>query len=65
MNQVKYFLTLLVLTIVVLLSSNDDYLYFIANQLHRQPSFHNGEDLRKKPYSLFRVAVNAQPVSLK
>ena len=45
--------------------ANDGYLYFIANQLHRQASFHNGKDLREKPYSLFRVAVDAQPVLLK
>lgn len=45
--------------------ANDGYLYFIANQLHRQPSFHNGEDLREKPYSLFRIAVDAEPVLLK
>ena len=45
--------------------ATDGYLYFIANQLHRQPSFHNGEDLREKPYSLFRIAVDAQPVLLK
>ena len=45
--------------------ANDGYLYFIANQLHRQPGFHKGEDLRKKPYSLFRVAVDAEPVLLK
>ncbi len=45
--------------------ANDGYLYFTANQLHRQPGFHNGKDLRKKPYSLFRIAVNAQPVLLK
>ena len=45
--------------------ATDGYLYFIANQLHRQPSFHNGEDLREKPYSLFRISVDAQPVLLK
>ena len=45
--------------------ANDGYLYFIANQLHRQASFHNGEDLREKPYGLFRIAVDAQPVALK
>lgn len=43
----------------------DGYLYFTANQLHRQPGFHNGNDLREKPYSLFRIAVDAQPVLLK
>ncbi|HEX8550578.1 MAG TPA: L-dopachrome tautomerase-related protein [Abditibacteriaceae bacterium] len=40
-------------------------LYFIANQLHRQKNFHNGKDLRRKPYSLFRVKVGATPVLLK
>ena len=45
--------------------ANDGYLYFTANQLHRQPGFHNGRDLREKPYSLFRIAVDAQPVLLK
>lgn len=45
--------------------ATDGYLYFTANQLHRQPSFHNGNDLREKPYSLFRIAVDAQPVMLK
>lgn len=43
----------------------DGYLYFTANQLHRQPSFHNGEDLREKPYVLFRVDVGAKPVQLR
>ena len=36
----------------------DGYLYFTANQIERQPSFHNGRDLRKKPYVLFRVKVD-------
>lgn len=45
--------------------ATNGYLYFTANQLHRQPGFHNGNNLREKPYSLFRVAVNAQPVLLK
>ena len=44
--------------------ANDGYLYFTANQLHRQSGFHNGEDLREKPYSLFRIAVDAEPVLL-
>lgn len=43
---------------------SDGYLYFIANQLHRQPGFHKGNDLRSKPYSLFRIAVDAQPILL-
>ncbi|MFB6276466.1 MAG: L-dopachrome tautomerase-related protein [Halothece sp.] len=45
--------------------SNDGYLYFTANQLHRQPNFHQGKDLREKPYSLFRIPVDAQPVQLR
>lgn len=43
----------------------DGYLYFIANQLHRQPGFHGGKDMREKPYVLFRVKVDAQPVRLR
>lgn len=45
--------------------ASNGYLYFIANQLHRQPRFHEGKDLREKPYGLFRVRVNANPVLLK
>ena len=45
--------------------SADGYLYGTANQLHRQPKFHGGEDLREKPYLLFRVKVDARPVVLK
>ena len=36
----------------------DGYLYFTANQVERQPVFHNGQDLRQKPYVLFRVKVD-------
>lgn len=43
----------------------DGYLYFTANQLHRQPGFNNGHDLRTKPYLLFRVRIDAGPVLLK
>lgn len=39
----------------------DGYLYFIANQLQRQAGFHNGKDLREKPYSLLRVKIDAPP----
>ncbi|HGF4014814.1 MULTISPECIES: SMP-30/gluconolactonase/LRE family protein [Burkholderia] len=39
----------------------DGYLYFTANQLHRQPVFHGGKDERQKPYALFRVRVDARP----
>ncbi|MGD9765521.1 MAG: L-dopachrome tautomerase-related protein [Candidatus Binatia bacterium] len=44
--------------------ADDGYLYFIANQLHRQADFHGGTDRREKPYSLFRVKVDATPVRL-
>jgi sugar lactone lactonase YvrE len=42
----------------------DGNLYVTANQLHRQARFHNGRDLRRKPYTLFRINVNAKPVRL-
>ena len=45
--------------------SADGFLYVTANQLHRQPKFHRGEDLREKPYTLWRVKVDAGPVVLK
>jgi sugar lactone lactonase YvrE len=43
----------------------DGYLYFTANQLHRQAMFHDGQDQRQKPYTLFRVKIDAGPVLLK
>ena len=45
--------------------ATNGYLYVTANQLHRQARFHNGRDLRKKPYVLFRIHVNAKPVLLR
>ena len=45
--------------------ATDGYLYFTSNQLHRQPTMHNGQDLRQKPYQLFRIRINQQPVQLK
>ncbi len=45
--------------------SDDGYLYVTANQLHRQPTMHRGQDLRKKPYQLFRIKVTAKPVRLR
>ncbi|GAC1360147.1 MAG: L-dopachrome tautomerase-related protein [Acidobacteriaceae bacterium] len=44
--------------------AGDGYLYVTANQLNRQPTMHNGKDLRIKPYTLFRLQVNAKPVRL-
>jgi sugar lactone lactonase YvrE len=45
--------------------ASDGYLYFTANQLHRQAQFHEGHDQRVKPYTLFRVKIDAGPVALK
>jgi sugar lactone lactonase YvrE len=42
----------------------DGYLYVTANQLHRQARFHNGHDMRRKPYGLFRINVRAKPYFL-
>lgn len=39
----------------------DGYLYFTANQLHRQPQFQNGQDRRVRPFALFRVYVGEGP----
>ncbi len=44
--------------------SDDGYLYVTANQLNRQPTMHDGKDFRVKPYSLFRIKVDAKPVRL-
>jgi sugar lactone lactonase YvrE len=45
--------------------ASNGYLYFTANQLHRQAQFHEGKDLREKPYTLFRMKIDAGPVLLK
>ena len=45
--------------------ASDGYLYVTANQLHRQARFHNGRDIRRKPYTLFRIKVNTKPVLLR
>jgi sugar lactone lactonase YvrE len=42
----------------------DGYLYVTANQLHRQARYHDGKDLRHKPYALFRARIDARPVML-
>ena len=31
----------------------NDVVYFTSNQLHRQPQFHDGQDMREQPYVLF------------
>jgi len=45
--------------------ATDGYLYVTANQLHRQARYQEGVDLRRKPYVLFRVKIDAQPVLLR
>ena len=45
--------------------ADDGYLYFTVNQLHRQPDYYEGRDLREKPYSLFRVKIDGTPVRLR
>ena len=42
----------------------DGSLYLTVNQLNRQPTYHNGEDLRRPPYKLIRIATDAEPVRL-
>jgi sugar lactone lactonase YvrE len=44
--------------------ATDGYLYVTANQLHRQARYQKGRDLRRKPYTLFRIRVGEQPVLL-
>lgn len=44
--------------------ADDGWLYVTANQLHRGPGYHNGTDLRRKPYVLFRTRVGRRPVRL-
>lgn len=45
--------------------AGDGYLYFTAVQLHRQADYHDGKDLRVKPFSLFRVKIDSTPVRLR
>ena len=43
----------------------DGYLYVTANQLHRQARYQKGQDLRRKPYTLFRIHIDTSPVLLR
>ncbi len=45
--------------------ATDGYLYVTSNELHKQAKYHNGRDLRRKPYALFRVKIDAMPVLLR
>ena len=42
----------------------DGYPYLTANQLHRQPRYHDGVDLRQASYALFCFPVDGTPVRL-
>jgi len=43
----------------------DGYLYFTVNQIERQAAHQAGKDLREKPYAIFRIKIDAEPVALK
>ena len=45
--------------------ATDGYLYVTANQLHRQARYQKGHDLRRKPYTLFRIRISEHPVLLR
>jgi sugar lactone lactonase YvrE len=45
--------------------ATDGYLYVTANQLHRQARYQKGHDLRRKPYTLFRIRISEYPVLLR
>ncbi len=44
--------------------ADDGFLYVTSNQLNRQPTMHNGQDQRVKPYALFRLQTGQKPVRL-
>lgn len=44
--------------------AGDGYLYFTANQLHRQASYQGGHDLRVRPFGLYRVKTDGTPIRL-
>jgi sugar lactone lactonase YvrE len=41
--------------------AGDGYLYFTVNQLDRQVMFNRCQDLRQKPYLIYRTPVDAKP----
>lgn len=41
------------------------FVYVTANQLHRQADYQGGDDQREYPYSLFRIPIDAGPVTLR
>ena len=49
---------------IVVPVASDRHLYATANQLDRLAPFHGGQDLRRKPYLLVRLPIDAGPVRL-
>ncbi|NGO15118.1 gluconolaconase [Streptomyces sp. HC44] len=45
--------------------ASDHHVYAIANQLNRQAKHQEGHDLRRKPYLLVRLPIDAGPVRLR
>ena len=43
----------------------DRHVYYTVNQVHRQPAFQGGADLRERPYALMRTPVEGDPVRLR
>jgi sugar lactone lactonase YvrE len=43
----------------------DGYIYYTVNQLHRQPDYQDGHDLREPPYAVMRTRIDAAPVRLR
>jgi len=43
----------------------DGYLYMTCNQLHRQAQFHHGQDLRRRPFLIYRTKIGNQPIRLR
>lgn len=42
------------------MSISGSSLYFTANQLNRQATYQGGQDLRKKPYVVFKTAIGSR-----
>ena len=43
--------------------SRDHFLYVTANQLNLTPRFHEGKDMRRSPWYIFRIQIDAGPVA--
>ncbi|WP_196807442.1 L-dopachrome tautomerase-related protein [Candidatus Solirubrobacter pratensis] len=43
----------------------DGHIYYTVNQVHRQPAFQGGNDLRERPYALMRTPIQGAPVRLR